>query len=98
MLVRRGAETPDTASRRDRNGRAATRAILTALCAAALAVAVTAPAGAVAVKQGLFQSYEKRSPKIQIFSKWNGFLGRARREARVGEQHHRRGHCTNRAP
>lgn len=64
--------------------RAPTRAILTALCAAAIAAAVAAPAGAVGVRQGLFQSYEKRSSKIQIFSKWNGVLRRSEDEMRTG--------------
>ncbi len=64
------------------DGRAAIRLILAALCAAAFAVAVAAPAGAVAVRQGLFQTYEKRSSKTEIFLKWKSVMRRSSAERR----------------
>lgn len=40
------------------------------------------PASAVATKTGLFRSVEKRSSKLDVFTKWNGVMRRYYRESR----------------
>lgn len=70
-----------------RGGRAAARTILAALCAVALAAAISDKASATSPSvPGLFHSQEKRSSKIGIFTKWNAMIGRYARGRRTSAE------------